>query len=197
MLVARLQDWARLEDWEQLQQIEELMRCEEHKNHTKPIFGQKNSWSLLHSISDCSATAPFIEGIHLVQFRKRHGHWNFSARLQSPDDPGPLGSWEMFSRFEPGGRKPWKRMGVEDVAQAKSSRGAMLWYAMQAVDCKLESIIFSFTSQGLQSLIFISKWPGLAASYCRLKTRVLELQDIHELLKLTSIALLGVCQTWS
>ena len=43
MLVARLQDWARLEDWEQLQQIEELMRCEEHKNHTKPIFGQKNS----------------------------------------------------------------------------------------------------------------------------------------------------------
>lgn len=153
---ARLQDWARLEDWEQLQQIEELMRCEEHKNHTKPIFGQKNSWSLLHSISDCSATAPFIEGIHLVQFRKLWGR-EFFGQATVTGRSWSVGKLRDVFQVRTWWQKVMENMGVEDVAQAKSSRGAMLWYAMQAMDCKLERIIFSFTSQGLQSLIFISK----------------------------------------
>lgn len=176
MLVARLQDWARLEDWEQLQQIEELMRCEEHKNHTKPIFGQQNSWSLIHSISDWSATKREIDGwltwSNWRDFRPGYSHRMILVR------------WEAERCF-PGSNlvaESHGKDGVEDGHDRfQSWCDVMIWNPCDGLQVgRFGKHHFCFYISGsLITFSYLCSFRsnlGWLASHCRLKTQVLELQ---------------------
>ena len=79
-------------------------------------------------------------------------------------------------------QKVMERMGLR-IGTIDFSRGAMLWYGIQAMDSKLERFgkhhFFFYISGSLITFSYLCSFRsnlGWLASHCRLKTQVLELQ---------------------